>query len=171
MTRAAACLVTSLLVGTTCPIGAFAFARDAAGSLGTVRSGYLEGCGGCHGVNGRSFAPRVPDLAREVGFFLCTPEGRDFILRLPNVAFSAMDSEHLAGVMNFVAFGLGDGSAPMDAPPFTPGEIEVARRHPFTDTALATRRTRVLSGILQRCPAAAGLGAYGAPASPSPPLR
>ncbi len=167
MTRAAAALVTSLLVVTA---ASPARARDATGGLGAVRSGYLEGCGGCHGVDGRSFAPRVPDLAREVGFFLCTPDGRDFILRLPNVAFAAMDSERLAAVMNFVAFRLGDDSAPPDAAAFTSGEIESARHRPFTDTALLARRARVVSGILQRCPAAGGLGAYGGALPPPNPV-
>ena len=63
-------------------------------------------------------------LRDRVGYFMCTPEGRDYLIRLPNVAYSAItDNQELADMMNFVVFGLGGASAPKGAKPFTAAEV------------------------------------------------
>ena len=55
----------------------------------------------------------IPVLRDRVGYFMCTKEGRDYLIRLPNVAYSAIDdNQELAEMMNFVVFGLGGASAP-----------------------------------------------------------
>ena len=124
-------------------------------------SSYLEGCGGCHGVEGRSLAERVPDLAGRAGFFLCTRSGREYLIQLPNVAFAHMDSNRLAAVMNFVVFDLGRGSAPAGAKPYTPAEVAALRTKPIDTTALVALRTGIVTQIVAHCPKAANLNAYG----------
>jgi len=59
--------------------GALLATAVAAGS--TVRftpaqSRYLEGCGGCHGIDGSSPRTGIPELRASVGRFLCTADGR-----------------------------------------------------------------------------------------------
>ncbi|HEX7938901.1 MAG TPA: hypothetical protein VF483_07885, partial [Gemmatimonadaceae bacterium] len=76
-------------------------------SLNPVQSDYVEHCGGCHGIQGVSFPARVPQLRGKVGHFLCTPQSRAYLLRLPNVALSSLDDDRLAATMNFVVFQLG----------------------------------------------------------------
>ena len=45
-------------------------------------------------------------------FHNCTKDGRDYLIRLPNVAYSAIaDNQELAEMMNFVVFGLGGGAS------------------------------------------------------------
>lgn len=124
-------------------------------------SSYLEGCGGCHGVEGRSLGERVPDLAGRAGFFLCTQAGREYLIQLPNVAFAHMDSNRLAAVMNFVVFDLGRGSVPAGAKPYTPAEVAALRTKPIDTTALVALRTGIVTQIVARCPKAANLNAYG----------
>ncbi len=135
----------------------------AAAPLSPERSSYLEGCGGCHGIDGQSYAPKVPDLTRQAGYFLCTPEGRRYILRLPNVAFSHLDNAQLAATMNYVVFTLGEGTAPAGAKPITEAEIAAVRGTPIDDPDLLRVRAGIVAGILRACPAARGLLAYGAP--------
>ena len=125
-----------------------------------VRSAYLLGCGGCHGIDGRSYAPRVPDVAGQAGYFLCTADGRNYLARLPNVDYAHLSDALLAQVMNYVTFTLGAGSAPPSARPFTAGEIGAARAHPLAEASMAAFRAGVVESVLRACPAASALGAY-----------
>jgi len=128
----------------------------------SVQSAYLLGCGGCHGIQGRSYAPRVPDLAGQAGYFLCSADGRAYVGRLPNVAYAHLSAARLADVMNYVVFTLGAGSAPQGAAPFTAAEIAGLRARPWATPSLLEMRSHVLDGVLKTCPAAIGLRAYGA---------
>lgn len=132
-------------------------------ALPPAQSLYLEGCGGCHGVQGRSLGERVPDLAGQVGYFLCTPQGREYLVRLPNVAFAAMGSDQLAQVMNLVVFGLGASTAPAGASPYTGAEVAMLRRRPLDTVSLARLRARIAGDLPQHCPGARALHAYGGP--------
>lgn len=106
---------------------------------------YYEGCGGCHGLNGISARREVPVLRDSVGAFLCSAEGRRYIVRLPNVAFANMDNRTLAATMNFVVFELGRGSVPSGAKPYTAQEVAGLRRIPLKNQPLARLRAEVLA--------------------------
>jgi hypothetical protein len=125
-----------------------------------VRTAYLLGCGGCHGIDGRSYAPRVPDLAGQAGYFLCTQDGRNYLARLPNVDYAHLDNALLAEVMNYVTFNLGGGSAPPSAQRFTAAEMAAARAHPLADPAMAAFRAHVVASVLRACPGAGALLGY-----------
>ena len=73
---------------------------------------YILACGGCHGLNGISNSTLVPSLKGLVGYYLYLPEGRAYLPRLPNVAFSTLSDEQLAAVLNYMVFDLGAGSGP-----------------------------------------------------------
>jgi hypothetical protein len=80
-------------------------AEPALPRLTTPQSDYVEHCSGCHGMQGNSAPAEIPVLRERVGYFMCTPEGRDYLIRLPNVAYSAItDNQQLADMMNFVVF-------------------------------------------------------------------
>lgn len=125
-----------------------------------VQGNYLTGCGGCHGVQGHSGRSVVPDLAGHVGYFLCTPAGREYLIRLPNVAFANLSSADLATMMNFVVFRLGAGSAPQGAKPYTEEEVARLRAHPFREASLHMYRDEVVRGVAKACPRAADLHDY-----------
>lgn len=119
--------------------------------LAPAQSDYVEHCGGCHGIQGRSFPARVPQLRGRAGYFLCTPGGRAYLLRVPNVAMAPLDDARLAAAMNFVAFDLGRTDATATAPRFTAAEVARARKAPLTTTSLIRARASVVREIGRRC--------------------
>lgn len=125
--------------------------------INEVQSTYLQHCGGCHGVQGVSVPRAVPSLRGQVGSFLCTPEGRAYLIRLPNVALSPISDRLLADVMNFVVFDLG---GPSTEPPFTASEVAKLRKQPLTDNGLAAYRRRIVDELIEQCDAPASLRAY-----------
>lgn len=129
-------------------------------SEGSVKGAFLERCGGCHGIGGASVSVLVPDLRDQVGFFLCTAEGRAYIPRLPNVAFSGVSDQRLAEIVNYTVFDVGGSSAPAGAKRYTAAEVGRLRRDPLTATDLTARRARVAEAVIARCPAATGLRTY-----------
>lgn len=126
----------------------------------SARSLFAEGCGGCHGLEGRSVSNLVPDLDGQVGHFLCTPTGRAYLGRLPNVAFFPASDAQVAEILNYVAFTLGGPSAPKTARPYTAVEVARLRADPLTATDLFTQRRRVVDELVTRCSAPDSLHDY-----------
>lgn len=126
------------------------------------QSNYIEFCGGCHGLSGVSAPARVPELKGQVGHFLCTPAGRAYLIRLPNVSHApVVEAGELAELMNFVVFGLGGRSAPKGAAPYTASEVERLRRTPIKPGAqLLSERRKIVAELVRRCGAPASLGDY-----------
>ncbi len=113
--------------------------------MSSGQSHYLEGCGGCHGIQGVSSEREVPQLRGLVGRFLYTPTGREYLVRLPNVAFANMDDKVLADVLNFIVFQLGEGSAPPGARAYTAQEVKALRRRPLKNERLEALRATILA--------------------------
>jgi hypothetical protein len=137
--------------------------------LQTARAGYLLSCGGCHGLGGVSNSRLVPDLKDQVGFFLNLPEGRDYVARLPNVAFSITTDEELTGVLNYVVFSLGGDSVPRGAKPYTVKEVSQLRRNPLTEVSLARMRQQMVQILIEQYNATTELRRYGEDDYASPP--
>jgi hypothetical protein len=116
------------------------------------QSDYVEHCSGCHGMQGNSAPAEIPVLRDRVGYFLCTRQGRDYLIRLPNVAYSAItDNQELADMMNFVVFGLGGNSAPKGAKPFTAPEVARLRRKALATQSLIAARADVVAKLGGGC--------------------
>lgn len=123
-----------------------------ANAIDATRTTYLTRCGGCHGIEGVSARAVVPDLRDQAGYFLCTSEGRNYMLRVPNVAMSMIpDDARLAAVMNFVVFGLGGASTPAHTTPFTASEVHEARAQPLRSTDLAGVRRAIFDRAILAC--------------------
>lgn len=123
-----------------------------------ARADYVEQCAGCHGVNGSTAPAALPELRGRVGWFLCTPDARAYLLRLPNVAHSRIkDNQQLADMMNYVVFGLGGASAPHNAAPFTAEEVARERQHALSTTTLSAERARQVESAIRTCKAPASL--------------
>lgn len=141
---------------TASAVGMAMFGASTPGHSGQFTLGqsrYYEFCGGCHGLSGVSARQHIPVLRGEVGRFLCTADGRRYIVRLPNVAFAAMDDQTLAETMNFMVFTLGEGSAPKGAAPYTAREVAQLRKLPLKATDLMTMRRHILDEPSKSCPA------------------
>jgi hypothetical protein len=120
--------------------------------LTTPQSDYVEYCSGCHGMQGNSAPAEIPVLRDRVGYFMCTKDGRDYLIRLPNVAYSAIsDNQELADMMNFVVFGLGGASAPKGASPFTAAEVKRLRANALGTQSLIAARATVVDKLISTC--------------------
>jgi hypothetical protein len=122
------------------------------------QSNYVEHCGGCHGVQGDAAPANLPTLRGRVGWFMCTPEARSYLVRLPNVARSRItDNQDLAELLNFMVFGLGGASVPKGAKPFTATEVERERQSPYNSVSLVKTRAAVVDRVIKQCGAPASL--------------
>lgn len=129
--------------------------------LTEVQVTYLERCGGCHGIQGHSAPHEVPRLKGQVGFFLCLPEARAYLVRLPSVASSPLTDDELAALMNFVVFDLGGEPANRaTSPPYTAAEVGKLRRQPLNEVSLATYRESIVSRLVEQCGAPSSLREY-----------
>ena len=122
--------------------------------LGGAQGDYLLNCGGCHGFRGVSNPKLVPSLKDLVGYYLRTSEGRAYLPRLPNVAFSTLSDQKLAAVLNYMVFEIGGNSAPVGAKPYGAGEVGKWRKQPLNEVVLSQYRQQLVETLI---------GQYGAP--------
>lgn len=144
-------LATLMLTGTSGVLTLAYGGNDTPKRLTPAQSSYMEGCGGCHGLLGSSVRENIPELRGEVGWFMCTPRGREYIIRLPNVAFANVDDAKLADLMNFVVFQLGGDSVPAGALPYSEKEVGTLRRRPLKNMPLAQMRSEILKEAAATC--------------------
>ena len=123
---------------------------------------YILACGGCHGLNGVSNSSLVPSLNGLVGYYLYLPEGRAYLSRLPNVAFSTLSDEQLAAVLNYMVFDIGAGSAPAGTRPYRATEVGKWRRQPLTEVTLSEYRRRMVDTLIDQYHAPEALRGYSA---------
>jgi hypothetical protein len=135
-------------------------AAEPAPQLPAAQSDYLLGCGGCHGIHGQTNSKIVPDLKDQAGYFLNTPEGRAYLIQLPNVAFLPISDKAVAEMMNFVVFTLGGDSAPPGAKRFDAREVGALRKHPLTGDGLAAHRAELVEQLIGRYGASDKLRLY-----------
>ena len=127
-------------------IGKYLAASAAATLLGfsaTARANpqqdYVLYCMGCHGAQAEGVPGKVPPLAHALGRYMRTPEGRNYILRVPGAANSVLSDAQLAAVLNWLAKSFSADELTADVPLFTPAEVTGARHSPLS-AVLATRR-------------------------------
>jgi len=123
---------------------------------------FILACAGCHGMNGVSNSSLVPKLKGLVGYYLNLPEGRAYLSRLPNVAFSTLNNDQLAAVLNYMVFEIGEGSAPAGTRPYRAAEVGKWRRQPLTEVVLSDYRRRMVETLINRYHAPDALRGYGA---------
>ena len=115
---------------------------------GTARASpqqdYLLYCMGCHGPGAEGVPGKVPPLAGALARFMRTPEGRNYVLRVPGAANSVLSDAQLAAVLNWLAerYRAADDPRPE---PFTAQEVAAARRTPLAD--VQARRREVVQEL------------------------
>jgi mono/diheme cytochrome c family protein len=100
---------------------------------------YMLYCMGCHGAQAEGVPGKVPPLAHALGRFMRMPAGRNYILRVPGAANSALSDAQLAEVLNWLARQFNSEELDADVPMFTAAEVTALRRTPLA-SVLATRR-------------------------------
>ena len=128
----------------------------AIGDQELAKADYVEHCAGCHGVQGLSAPARLPELRGRVGYMMCTPATRAYLLRLPNIAKSRIsDNQQLADMLNFMVFGLGGESVLPGTQPFTAREVGYERQFALTSASLVSERKRHVATAIAKCGAPA----------------
>jgi mono/diheme cytochrome c family protein len=99
---------------------------------------YALYCMGCHGPEARGVPGKVPPLAGSLGLYMRSPEGRNYVLRVPGAANSVLNDAQLTAVLNWLAarFPAAQATAPAD---FSVAEVTQARHTPLANVQ-ATRR-------------------------------
>jgi mono/diheme cytochrome c family protein len=108
-------------------------------TFGSPAQDYVLYCMGCHGQEAQGVPGKVPPLAHALGRFMRTPEGRNYILRVPGAANSALSDAQLAAVLNWLATQFNADELPANMRPFTTEEVASARHTPLVSVQ-ATRR-------------------------------
>lgn len=119
-----------------------------------ARIDYLLHCSGCHRPDGAGAPPEVPSLRGPIGLIVGTPEGRDYVARVPEAAQAPLEDDELARVLNWILrefspHTLPDGFRPLDAE-----EVGAARGRVLADPLRERAR---LAGTYERS-AAGGHG-------------
>ncbi len=121
-------LVMTALAGL---VGARAFAAPA--------QDYMLHCMGCHGAHAEGVPGKVPPLAHALARFMRTPAGRNYVLRVPGAANSALSDARLAAVLNWIAERYDGDELSKSIARFTAQEV-ASQRHTPLAAVLATRR-------------------------------
>lgn len=100
---------------------------------------YVLYCMGCHGPQAEGVPGKVPPLAHALGSYMRTPQGRNYILRVPGAANSVLSDAQLAAVLNWLAQSFSADELSTGVALFTPAEVNGARHSPLS-SVLATRR-------------------------------
>jgi cytochrome c553 len=125
-------------------LSGFLFIVAAAGGWTSAASAnpaqdYMLYCMGCHGAQAEGVPGKVPPLAHALGRFMRSAAGRNYILRVPGAANSALSDAQLTAVLNWLAQQFNSDELTADVPLFTAAEVTAVRRIPLT-SVLATRR-------------------------------
>lgn len=109
---------------------------------------YTLFCMGCHGAEAQGVPGKIPPLAIALARFMRTPQGRDYALRVPGAANSALGDAQLAAVLNWLAERYAAPDEPRAAP-FTVDEVSRVRHTPLANvqaTRLEVIRALATSG-------------------------
>jgi mono/diheme cytochrome c family protein len=93
---------------------------------------YQMHCEGCHTPDGTG-AMSVPRMKDQVGLFLETEAGRDYLVKVPGSATSALDDEELAEVLNWILVEMGGASVAANFEPYTAREVGDLRDQPLNE--------------------------------------
>lgn len=87
-------------------------------------------CQGCHGPTGAG-RKGVPKIHSEIGVFLNSQAGREYLVRVPGAANAPIDDAQLADVMNWTLNQFAGDSLPEGWQEYTEQEVTEYRKQPL----------------------------------------
>lgn len=106
----------------------------------TVRSpafNYRLHCQGCHKADGSGQPDYVPELNGGIAKFLHSNAGRDYLVRVPGVAYSDLNNKDTALLLNWMIYTFDPDHAPAHFIPYTEEEVSRLRNNPISDACAA----------------------------------
>ena len=118
----------------------------AAAELNSQRAqfNYQMSCQGCHAPDG-SGANAVPRMRDYVGNFLATEAGREYLVRVPGSAVSALSDDELAEVLNWIVLEFAGASIDGPFEPYSSQEVGRLRQYPLNE--VVQYRAQLLADI------------------------
>lgn len=107
---------------------------------------YSRNCQGCHGHLGVSVA-EVPTLRSRVGYFAHLPEGRAYLVQVPNVLQAPLSDARLADLLNWLLDEYSRDQLPRDFRAYTADEIAALRAARIE--SVITRRREVVEALVK----------------------
>jgi mono/diheme cytochrome c family protein len=120
-------------------------------ALASPAQDYMLHCMGCHGTEARGVPGKIPPLANMLSRFMRTPEGRNYVLRVPGAANSALSDSQLAAVLNWLAVTYDSSASARGIAPFTSEEVARLRHTPLP--AVLAARSAVVRNLAATGPA------------------
>jgi mono/diheme cytochrome c family protein len=105
---------------------------------------YAENCEGCHGWAGVSVT-EIPTLKGRIGYFARIPEGRRYLVQVPNVALNPSSDEDIAAMMNWLLATYSREQLPADFKPYSAEEVAQLRKARID---VAADRRRVVAALV-----------------------
>jgi hypothetical protein len=113
---------------------------------------YQLRCMGCHLADGSGQPGRVPSIRRSLVLFSASPEGRDYVIRVPGVAQSPLSDEDTAALLNWMARNLSDLKVPPSFADYSAAEIHGLRDRPLVRVSAVRARLLKAAGAKPRLP-------------------
>lgn len=113
---------------------------------------YQLRCMGCHLADGSGQLGRVPSVRRSLLPLSASPEGRDYVIRVPGVAQSPLSDEDTAALLNWMAKNLSDLKVPHDFVDYSAAEIHGLRNRPLVQVRAVRARLLKAATAKQRLP-------------------
>lgn len=132
----------------------FAFANVAASADDQrAQVNYMLHCQGCHLPEAEGFAGKVPPMKDFAGYFAHSKEGREFLIRVPGVAQSALGDSEISELMNWLLQRFSAEQLPEEFAPFTAAEVNRLRQDP--ESSPESTRQFILENIANDLPSLA----------------
>ncbi len=106
---------------------------------------YQLHCMGCHLADGSGESGRVPSIRRSLVLFSGTPEGREYVIRVPGVAQSPLSDQETATLLNWMARNLSDLAVPPDFADYSAAEVRRWRTRPLAQVSAV--KARLMSAV------------------------
>jgi cytochrome c553 len=106
---------------------------------------YMSHCEGCHHADGSGMGTTVPSLRGEVGKFLATQEGREYLVRVPGTAQALLDDEAIAKVLNWMLRRFDPMRTLENFRPYEAAEVGRLRREPISRPS--HERARIIANL------------------------
>lgn len=97
------------------------------------RSDYLLHCAGCHRPDGTGLPPSVPSLVGPLGTIAASPQGRDYLARVPGAAQAPLNDAELTAVLNWVLHEFNAATLPASFEPLKAREVGRSRSRVLAD--------------------------------------
>lgn len=94
---------------------------------------YIMLCQGCHLPDASGVPDKVPSIKGFAGHFLRVEGGREFLVRVPGSANSAVNDAELAELLNWMLLEFSAAELPEGYQPFTIAEVAKLRKNPLTE--------------------------------------